>query len=179
MAAACLGFSMVLEAIGGLSCQTASDEPPSRSSRQARGDWSFRVIQPSDRIELRGEGSESLMAPRGAALSVARDEVSVSHEAFSLRLSFSSPPLRELLGPLPSRSVVYRDDSTLIAQIGDQFAAAVVVERAPEWDPSDARRLLCTTAGWEAGRLPTSGLPRDSVQAAVAACHTLQLPSLQ
>lgn len=170
---------VVAGALAVQACPSASEEPPSRSVRVAEGHWSFRSAEPSERLLLRGVGSESLLAPEGATVSERPGGVQVTHGAFSLAVGFDAPAFGELLGSLAPRSIAYRDDSTLVVQIRDGFAAAVVVERSPEWEPSDVRRMLCATEGWEPGQAPTRGVPREAVQAAVAACHSLQLPRLR
>lgn len=144
----------------------------------------FSFVLPGDFVplELRGEGSELIRVPPGTRLM--RDSEGFSLDAgpdFSLLIKATTPSLEELKGSLPgSAKVVFEGEDLLILERDGGYAFLVVRQLVPEWDESDRRKLSCSSAGFEAG---SGNLPRSFARSAtdrmVAACRSLDLPSLE
>lgn len=156
----------------------APENPPER--------FEFTLPSGYERMQLRGEGSESLRAPAGARVS--RNEHGFSVEAgadFAIELMLDSPALSELAmlaAPGVARVLVESDTVVLRAPDGG-YSFAVVRELVPEWDETQRQRIACGSAGGVVGtgatRAGHRSFTRAAVQNMVAACRTVELPALE
>jgi hypothetical protein len=175
----------VLGASLGASCRSERvPEPESRNAAAASAQpGAFSFVLPADYValELRGEGSERLRVPPGTRLGRAGDAFTLdAGPEFALQVEPSSPSLSELRGSLSGAKIVFEGEDLLIVEQGGGHAFVVVRELVPEWDESDRRRLSCSSAGFKAGsgKSPRP-FDRTAIDRMVAACQSLELPTLE
>jgi hypothetical protein len=164
-----------------------ADRVPEPESRGAAGaaakPEAFSFVLPADYtpLELRGEGSELIHVPPGTRLGREGDGFALdAGPEFSLLIKANAPALDQLKAGLVSPKIVFEGDDLLILERDGSYAFVVLRELVPEWDESDRRRLACSSAGFEAGsgKLPRL-FARAAVDRMVAACRSLELPSLE
>jgi hypothetical protein len=143
----------------------------------------FRFVVPLLYLphELRGEGSERVLAPRDAQ--VRADAHGVRVEAgndFALQIQFQ-PALTALPARVAGAQRVAAENDVAVFKSADGYWFIALRELVPEWDESERRRVACGSAG--ALDPAGSGAPRRFTHAAVermvAACRSLELPSLE
>jgi hypothetical protein len=135
------------------------------------------------KVELRGEGSETLSAPPGAR--VTRSSSSFAIDAgpdFAVEVVSPAPTLSAVAtGTGVSRVLAESDVHVFKSARGYSFL--LVRELVPEWDESDRQRFACGSAGGvvQGGTIgaDTRGFSKTAVEAMVAACRTLALPALE
>lgn len=132
-------------------------------------------------VSLRGEGSEALRAPPGATVRTATPgqvEVEAGAE-FALEVELQSQ-LAQLPGAIPGARPVVRESDVVVFEAGGGYWFMTLRELVPEWDESDRRRVVCSSAG--AARngpgVEPRRFPRAAVERMVAACRSLELPRL-
>jgi hypothetical protein len=170
-----------------VACQKAPSEPE-REKPASTGSAveRFSFVLPGDyvKVELRGEGSEALMAPSGARVThldrVFRIEAG---DEFALDVAIDSPPLSELAAA-PGVARVLADPDTAVFKTGQEgYSFIVVRELVPEWDESQRQRFACSSAGGavSGGAIRAGGrsFSKTATQLMVAACRSLELPPLE
>lgn len=162
-------------------CRSAAEpERTSPSSEPERFD--FTLPAEFSKLELRGEGSESLRAPPGARVTRADGSFRVeAGESFALAIVDDAPPLSELAPASVAR--VLSEPDLAVFQAPQGYSFVVVRELVPEWDDGARQRLACGSAGGAVGAAVTAapgrGFPKSAVEHMVAACRTLALPALE
>jgi hypothetical protein len=145
----------------------------------------FSFALPSDyaKLELRGEGSETLRAPPGAR--VARGDKGFTidaGESFALTIASNAPPLSEL-APSSVARVFSEPDLAVFKSGQGAYSFVVVRELVPEWDDNARQRLSCGSSGGvvgaEASGAAVRGFSKSAVEQMVAACRSLALPALE
>jgi hypothetical protein len=140
--------------------------------------FSFVLPESYVKIDLRGEGSESLRAPAGSKVTRTARGFSVDGGGdFALEVvSHGSTP--EVSGAL--RVLSESDLNVFKSEQGYSFV--VLRELVPEWDDSERQRFACGSAGGAVSGASTSaslrGFSRVAVEHMVASCRTLELPRL-
>lgn len=140
---------------------------------------SFRFVVPLTYLphELRGEGSERVLAPRDAQVSAAAQGIRVeAGNDFALQIQFQ-PSLASLPSSAPGAQRVAAENDVAVFKSAEGYWFVALRELVPEWDESERRRVACASAG------ALSGEPRRfshaAVERMVAACRSLELPSLE
>ncbi|HEU4580863.1 MAG TPA: hypothetical protein VFS67_21540 [Polyangiaceae bacterium] len=161
----------------------AQPQSPARPQLTAEPE-SFRFVVPLAYLphELRGEGSERVLAPRDAKV-LAGGAHGIRVEAgddFALQIQFQ-PSLPSLPASVPGAQRVAAENDVAVFKSADGYWFVALRELVPEWDESERRRVACGSAG---ALDPVSpGGPRRFTHAAVermvAACRSLELPSLE
>jgi len=169
-------------ALGLVACRSTNEpEHTAPSSEPER----FSFALPSDyaKLELRGEGSETLRAPPGAR--VARSDKGFTidaGESFALTIASDAPPLSEL-APSSVARVFSEADLAVFKSEQGAYSFVVVRELVPEWDDNAKQRLSCASAGGAVGAGATGaamrGFSKSAVEQMVAACRSLALPALE
>jgi hypothetical protein len=143
----------------------------------------FRFVVPLAYLphELRGEGSERVLAPRDAQVSAGAREIRVeAGNDFALQIQFQ-PALTSLPASAAGAQRVAAESDLAVFKSEDGYWFVALRELVPEWDESERRRVACGSAG--ALGPEGSGAPRRFTHAAVermvAACRSLELPSLE
>lgn len=155
----------------------------------------FSFSLPSEYVELtlRGEGSETLRVPPGAAVRAVGDTYRIEAGTdFVLDVKREPPPLSDFKSKVAAESPVLEEADLLIFKARDGYQFVVLRELVPEWDESERRRFSCASAvrpaekGSESGHSPgllaradAPGHSRAAVQNMVAACRSLGLPRLE
>lgn len=142
--------------------------------------FSFALPESYVKLDLRGEGSESLRAPEGSK--VARTAFGFSVDGggdFALEVVSHGPTLGEISGV--ARVLSESDLNVFKSEQGYSFV--VVRELVPEWGDGERQRFACGSAGGAVSGAPTSasmrGFSKSAVERMVAACRTLELPRLE
>jgi len=155
----------------------------SASTQLAAEPEQFRFVVPLAYLphELRGEGSERVLAPRDAQVSASAGGIRVDAGSdFALQIQFQ-PALTSLPASAAGAQRVAAENDVAVFKSGDGYWFVALRELVPEWDESERRRVACGSAG--ALDPPGSGTPRSFTHAAVermvAACRSLELPSLE
>jgi hypothetical protein len=167
-----------------LGCQSQgaapSSDPAAPTSEPER--FSFALPSGYTKLELRGEGSEGLRVPAGASLTRTGKGFEVtSGSDFALEIAAEAPALSELgaAGVAP----ILRESDLLVFAVGAGYSFVVVRELVPEWDESARQRFACGSAGGIVGRGGTRAdaraFSKAAVQNMVAACRSLELPTLE
>jgi hypothetical protein len=145
----------------------------------------FSFVVPSEYapLQLRGEGSETLRAPRGASVSATEHGFSIdAGPEFALDVSLQPPPLAQYKSSIESARRVFEAEDAVVFKSAAGYAFLAVRELVPEWDESDRRRFACSSRGASLGGAPTRadtvGFSHSAIQNMVAACRSLDLPSL-
>jgi hypothetical protein len=143
----------------------------------------FRFVVPLAYLphELRGEGSERVLAPRDARVSAGPSGIRVdAGDDFALQIQFQ-PALLALPVSASGAQRVAAENDVAVFKSGAGYWFIALRELIPEWDESERRRVACGSAG--ALDPAGSGEPRRFTHAAVermvAACRSLELPSLE
>jgi hypothetical protein len=143
----------------------------------------FRFVVPLAYLphELRGEGSERVLAPRDAQVSAVAGEIRVEAGSdFALQIQFQ-PTLTSLPASAAGAQRVAAENDLTVFKSADGYWFVVLRELVPEWDESERRRVACGSAG----ALDPAGSPgprrftHAAVERMVAACRSLELPSLE
>jgi hypothetical protein len=145
--------------------------------------FSFALPNEYQRVELRGEGSETLRVPPAAH--VTRGDKGFSIDAgdeFALSVVPDAAPLHELAPASVARVFSEADVAVFEPQKG-RYSFVVVRELVPEWDDSARRRWACGSAGGAVSGAATGaavrGFTKAAVERMVAACRSLELPKLE
>jgi hypothetical protein len=156
---------------------TRQEAPPSEPER-----FSFVLPESDVKVELRGEGSETLRAPVGAH--VATTETGSSVDAgpdFALEIVFHAPTLSEFRGGGVARVLGEADLNLFKSAQGYSFV--VVRELVPEWDESARQRFACGSAGGalrgESTGASVRGFSKAAAEHMVASCRSLEFPPLE
>ena len=140
----------------------------------------FRFVLPTTYVprELRGEGSESLLAPPDAQVRSSTNGISVEAGSdFALEIQFQPTLLALPVAAEGARRAASENDVVVFKSgAGDWFL--VLRELVPEWDENERRRVACGSAGAPAGA-PQRTFSRAAVERMVAACRSLDLPRLE
>jgi hypothetical protein len=176
---------LLLAACAGLSAcrKAAAPEAEKKVAPLAAEVERLQFALPADftQVELRGEGSETLRAPAGAAVRSlpGRAEV-VAGADFALEVDLQ-PRQPELPEPPVGARRVMRESDLVVFESAGSYSFVVLRELVPEWDESERRRIVCSSAG--ATRIGSTteprGFPRAAVERMVAACRSLALPRLE
>jgi len=173
---------LVALALGLVACRSTNE--PERTAPSSEPER-FSFALPSDyaKLELRGEGSETLRAPPGAR--VARSDKGFAidaGESFALTIAPDAPPLSEL-APSSVARVFSETDLAVFKSEQGAYSFVVVRELVPEWDDNAKQRLSCGSAGGAVGagatRAAMRGFSKSAVEQMVAACRSLALPTLE
>jgi hypothetical protein len=183
---------LALSALGALGgCQRAEPEASGTSSGALKSEpelFSFQLPSEYSRLELHGEGSETLSVPSNAKLSPVEAGYRIdAGPDFAIEVRPQAPPLADLAARLSPREPVFKEPDLAIFKGGAGYQFVAVVERVPEWDETDSRRFSCESAHGAGSNAASAVAPRaDSavysraaVQNMVAACRSLQLPRLE
>jgi hypothetical protein len=145
----------------------------------------FNFGLPNDyrKLELRGEGSETLRVPPSARITSSGKGFSIeAGDDFALSVQTDSPPLSEL-APASVARVFSEPDVAVFKSERGLYSFVVVRELVPEWDDNSRQRLACGSAGGAVSGAPTGaavrGFAKTAVERMVAACRTLELPKLE
>ena len=146
----------------------------------------FSFLVPSEYVplQLRGEGSETLRAPPGASVTPTENGFSIDRgPEFALDVSLQPPPLAQYKMSIEPARRAFEAEDAVIFKSSSGYAFLAVRELVPEWDESDRRRLACSSRGAGSSGAPTradtSGFTRTAIQNMLAACRSLDLPSLE
>jgi hypothetical protein len=147
---------------------------------------SFDPVLPSgfEVVQLRGEGSERMRAPLGARVERTAQGFLVEAGAdFAVEVVPGAPPLNELVTPAGVSRVVSDADAAVFESPEGAYSFVVVRELVPEWDDDRRQRLACGSAGGgvsgAAPRADRRGFSKRAAEVMVAACRTLELPTLE
>jgi hypothetical protein len=158
-----------------------SDAAPEKAAPSTEPErFSFELPESYVRIDLRGEGSESLRAPAGSKVTRTARGFSVDGgDEFALELVSHGSTLEEVTGV--ARVLSESDLNVFKSERGYSFV--VLRELVPEWDDSERQRFACGSAGGAVSGASTGasirGFSRVAVEHMVAACRTLELPRLE
>jgi hypothetical protein len=178
-----------------VSCRASQSEPNQKVSSNVAGGSSgggqpqlaaepesFRFVVPLAYLphELRGEGSERVLAPRDAQVSAGAHGIRVeAGDDFALQIQFQ-PSLTSLPASAPGAQRVAAENDVAVFKSANGYWFVALRELVPEWDESERRRVACGSAG---ALEPAGSEPRRFTHAAVermvAACRSLELPSLE
>jgi hypothetical protein len=171
-----------------VACHEAAREPEreNRPLSPASTVERFSFALPPDyvKVELRGEGSESLMAPKGARVTHPGKTFRIeAGDDFALDVALESPALSEFKAA-PGVARVLTDPDTGVFKSGQAgYSFVVVRELVPEWDESQRQRFACGSAGGAVseGAIRADGrsFSKAATQSMVAACRSLELPPLE
>lgn len=131
-------------------------------------------------LELRGEGSETLRAPTGATVRAVQGKIEVEGGGeFALEVELQ-PQLLQLPSAAPGARRVLQESDVVVFEAGGGYWFLLMRELVPEWDESDRRRVLCSSAGAirKGSDAEPRRFPRSAVERMVAACRSLALPRL-
>jgi hypothetical protein len=140
----------------------------------------FSVPPDYVRRSLRGEGSESLLAPAAATVSSTTGGAQVLSDPLALEVHWAADQLPASRWAPPRGAgyeVVYSDESVLLVRGPAGAAARVLLELVPEWDSTETRHVACSTVGWGDGDAPR-WVPQENAERVVASCLSLSLPAL-
>jgi hypothetical protein len=150
----------------------------------------FRFVLPTTYVprELRGEGSETLLAPPDAVVRSSPNGVRVEAGSdFALEVQFE-PALSELPVAAEGAQRVASEKDVVIFKSSAGYWFVALRELVPEWDENERRRVACRSAGGNdsAGALAPERaageqrrFSRAAVERMVAACRSLELPRLE
>jgi hypothetical protein len=178
----CAAAAAVLMACRGSSAD-AKKEGAAPSSEPER--YNFALPSNYGKVELRGEGSETLRAPVGARVTRTAEGFSVEAGSdFALEVSADAPPLAELTGRVEGAGVarVVAEPDLAVFKSAQGYSFVVVRELVPEWDESQRQRFACTGAGGVPAGSPGAAprvFPKVAMENMVAACRTMELPPLE
>lgn len=168
--------------LGLVACR--SESAPERAAPSSEPER-FRFTLPGEykKLELRGEGSETLRAPPAARVTNSDKGFSIeAGEDFALDVLPAAPPLGEL-APASVARVYSEPDVAVFKSEQGLYSFVVARELVPEWDESSRQRFACGSAGGAVRGAPTGAVVRGFAKAAVermvAACRTLELPKLE
>lgn len=143
----------------------------------------FRFVVPLAYLphELRGEGSERVLAPRDARVSAGANGIRVdAGNDFALQIQFQ-PALMSLPVSAPGAQRVAAENDLAVFKSAGGYWFVALRELVPEWDESERRRVACGSAGAldPAGSGEPRRFPHAAVERMAAACRSLELPSLE
>ncbi len=148
--------------------------------------FNFALPTNYGKVELRGEGSETLRAPAGARVTRADERFTVeAGPDFALEVVVDAPPIGELSARAEGAGVarVVAEPDLAVFKSAQGYSFVVVRELVPEWDESQRQRFACTGASGGGGAGPAGAARRVFTKAAVenmvAACRTITLPPLE
>jgi hypothetical protein len=146
--------------------------------------FSFVVPREYIPLQLRGEGSETLRAPPGASVMPTENGFNIdAGPEFALDVSLQPPPLADYKASIEPTRRAFDAEDAVIFKSAAGYAFLAVRELVPEWDEGDQRRFACSSRGAGSGGAPTradtAGFSRSAIQNMLAACRSLDLPSLE
>jgi hypothetical protein len=171
-----------------MACRGSSADAAKEGAAPSSEPERFNFALPSNygKVELRGEGSETLRAPVGARVTRTAEGFSVEAGAdFALEVRADAPPLAELSGLAEGAGVarVVTEPDLAVFKSAQGYSFVAVRELVPEWDESQRQRFACTGAGGMVRAAPPGAargaFPKAAVENMVAACRTLELPPLE
>ena len=163
---------------------TAGGAPGNGAVALAAEPEHFRFVVPPAyvRHELRGEGSETLLAPPEALVQGGSNGIRVAAgNDFALEVYFQ-PGITALPEALPGAQRVASEKDLVVFKKTDGYGFLVLRELVPEWDENERRRVVCGSVGSSNGGRPEPDLrvfSRAAVEHMVAACRSLELPRLE
>jgi hypothetical protein len=168
-----------------VSCRSRDvpEEPGSRV--QAPEEFRFELPVNYLTVELRGEGSEHMRAPAGAAVS--RIDGGFRVEAgpeFSVDVLPEAPALTSDLGVTQGVArVLSEPDLVVLRAESAGYSFVLSRELVPEWDEDRRQNVWCGSSGGAVSRAATRAdgrhFSKEAIQNMVAACRTLALPRLE
>jgi hypothetical protein len=145
----------------------------------------FSFVLPTAYVphELRGEGSETLLAPPDAQVRSGPSGVSVEAGSdFALQIQFE-PELSALPVAAAGMQRAASEKDVVVFKSSAGYSFVALRELVPEWDENDRRRVACSSAGSPGAPGGARGEQRHFARAAVermvAACRSLDLPHLE
>lgn len=167
-----------------VACRRTSTEPVTKAASEPTEHFTFALPPDDGQIELRGEGSERLRAPFGAA--VERKAAGVVRvwqgQDFAIDVRFQPLAPAELEAIGRDSQQVLHDHDLSVFKSGQGYRFVVSRELVPEWDENERRTVTCSSAGALAPERNETAerhsFPRAAVEHMVAACRTLELPRL-
>jgi hypothetical protein len=169
-------------------CNRAEPEASGSTPKAEPEVFSFKLPSEYSRLELHGEGSETLRVPPGAKLTQMDAGYRIdAGPDFALEVRPQAPTLAELESRYSPRQSVFKEPDVVIFKAGAGYEFVAVVELVPEWDETDRRRFSCTSAagagsdplGAVSPRADSAAHSRAAVQNMVSACRSLELPRLE
>jgi hypothetical protein len=175
---------LIAAALGACLVACRSRSAPERAAPSSEPErFSFALPSSYEKLELRGEGSETLRAPLGAR--VTRSDKGFNIEAaddFALTVVSNAPALQEL-APASVARVFSEADLAVFKSEQGRYSFVVVRELVPEWDDSMRQRFACGSAGGAVSGSATAaavrGFAKGATEQMVAACRSLELPKLE
>jgi hypothetical protein len=169
-----------------VACQKAASEPE-RERPAPNGPaehFSFELPKDYVKVVLRGEGSESLMAPSGARITRADNVFRVEAGSdFALEVSLEAPLLSALEAAPGVARVLSESDAAVFKAAQPGYSFVVVRELVPEWDENQRQRFACGSAGGAVSggaiRADARSFSKAATQNMVASCRSLELPALE
>ena len=162
----------------GTATERAATDAPAREPER----FSFTLPSEYAPLELRGEGSEQLRAPAGAAVTAKGKLFEVtSGDDFAIEVAPDALALSELGagGVAP----IFREPDLLVFAAKSGYSFVLVRELVPEWDENTHQRFACGSAGGVvsqgATRADARVFSKPAVEKMVAACRSLELPKLE
>ena len=169
-----------------IACRSSSVDAAKDQAAPSSEPERFNFALPTnyDKVELRGEGSETLRVPAGSRVTRAGEAFGVEAGSdFALEVTVDAPPLGELAQRAAGAGVarVVTEPDLAVFKSPEGYSFVVVRELVPEWDESQRQRFACTGAGAVVGRLgtPRRAFSKAAVENMVAACRTITLPPLE
>jgi hypothetical protein len=139
---------LVVAALAGALGACRSKTVPERTAPSSEPErFNFALPSEYQRVELRGEGSETLRLPPAARVTRSGQGFSIeAGDGFALGVMSDAPPLREL-APASVARVFSESDLAVFKSEQGLYSFVVVRELVPEWDDSARQRLACGSAG--------------------------------
>jgi hypothetical protein len=177
-------LAVVALALVFMACRRTPTEPATKAASEPAEHFTFALPPDDGPIELRGEGSERLRAPFGAAVEQnAGGVVRVwQGKDFAIDVRFRALAPAELAAIGGGSPPVLREKDLSVFKSGQGYWFVISRELVPEWDENERRTVTCSSAGALApernDQAERRNFPRSALEHMVAACRTLELPRL-
>lgn len=166
-----------------LACRTPAEAEPEKQVAPLAGEverLQFALPAEFVPVELRGEGSETLRAPAGATVRALPGRLVVEGgPEFAVDVELQ-PQLAQLPGAGQGERRVMQESDVVVFEAAGGHSFVLLRELVPEWDESDRRRVVCSSAGaaQKGPDVAPRRFSRAAVERMVAACRSLALPRL-
>jgi hypothetical protein len=165
-------------------CRRTTAQELTKATSTPAEHFTFALPPDDAPTELRGEGSERLRAPFGAA--VERSAAGVVRvwqgQDFAIEIRFQALAPAALEALVQGSERVLQENDLSVFKSGQGYWFVSSRELVPEWDENERRTLTCSSAGALASQPGNASKRRSFSRAAiehmVAACRTLELPRL-